>query len=893
MRLGVFLLGAIWFFGAASDCCADESGEPLAATIDAWIRGLDDASYRTRRESFLKLCDRTIPIDAWLDKEARSSDKHRSAVAIWLKRLRLANGTLAERAEILRDYETLRSPDDRNWDRSSVIERYVAAGQWEGLLELIALLDPPNRAELLGEDHQLQSIISKAWKSENEWVVPRLLELVLKPTERVQANRLWRTLGMPDEWKVSVNSNLPSVKVIELEADAKIDEAVAQAEKSGLRNFIEPMLIRANRWDRWLTMDPKRTPIAKLSSYDQQRALMLMLQGRLQESESLFDKIAQGVERGTISNGCGVLALGLERTQEFEKFLAQQKGPSAFNLMRMLGHVQGAFNKVGLDDLSVDAVQAWLQANGAKWLVEELDARQQKPKSSPLVDIADLFFQVGLNEQGELIDNLLIEAIKKREVESGSDAWMPTFGQWLMTNERVKVVRHWKDYLVRTTGRRVKAGGSKQSPHELIYSDFPQSASWIYEHLLSVATKLFADKETDAARQRKAIEQAIDWMEDFHAGRMPQGWVGSRPLLEVRNAIHARSMETGETDNQLREVAKLFDSLGETQLAVECLELCSSTSAVNRDKAKYLIRLGNLDSASNLLVAEFQNDPSDLELLVECTEVLENVGRFSEMDRFRLQGLSSMIDNASSSRGSELDLPIRKIVQLVLERRFHRDKLEIGSGFYPARCLSRQYGESAKKDLSQAKNAANAARIETLLWIKILSEEPNENARLFLSLFGDAFQPCILEAISEGNQELADTLFRLAYRCKPEDIDMPIVVVPLAEKAFGKDFADAWFDLFYQPMIKHLEEFPNDSLIGNNTAWLAALCNRNLEKAQFLANRVATSNPDPTYLDTLAEVEYRLGNVERAIEISEKCLELKPKDKQHREQLKRFRTGKP
>ncbi len=893
VHIGLLLAGTAFFLAAEARCHGDDQGAPLAASVDAWIQGLEDPSYRTRRESFLKLCDRTIPIDAWLDKEARSGDKHRSAVAIWLKRLRLANGTLTQRAEILRDYETLRSPDDRNWDRASVIERYVTTGQWEGLLELVALLDPPTRTELLGEDHQLQSIISKAWKTENEWVVPRLLDLVLKPSERIQANRLWRTLGMPEEWKVSLNRNLPSVKVLELEADSKIDEAVALAEKSGLRNLIEPMLVRANRWDRWLTMDPKRTPIAKLGSFDHQKALMLMLTGRLQESEILLDKIVSGSERSNLSNGSGLLALGLGRTEEFEKFLGQQKDSSAFHLMRMLGHVHAAFEQVGLDDLSVESVQAWLEKNGKKWLSEELDARQQKPKASPLADFADLFFQIGLNKQGELIDTLLIEWIKKREVESGIDAWMPTFGQWLVTNERVKVIYHWKDFLIRTAGRRVKAGGSKLSPYELIYTDFPQSASWMVDHLVGVANKTTIETVTDVERQRKAIEQAIEWMEDFHAGRRPRGWDGQRPLLDLRNAIYTRSLESGDTDRHLLEIAKLFDCLDETQLAIECLELCSADSVVNRAKAEFLIRLGKLDVACDLLVEEFQNDPSDVELFVECTETLENVGRFSEMDRFRLQGLSSMIDDASSSRGSELELPVRKIVQMVFERRLHRDKLEIGSGFYPARCLSRQYGESAKKDLSHAKNAAKSARIETLLWIKILSEDPSENSRLFFSLYGDAFQPSILEAISEGDRELADTLYRVAFRCKPEDIDMPIAVIPHAEKAFGKELADEWFDLFYQPMLKHLEEFSDDTLIGNNTAWLAALCNRNLEKAQYLASKVAVSNPDPTYLDTLAEVEYRMGHVERAIEISERCLLLKPKDKQHREQLKRFRTGKP
>jgi hypothetical protein len=82
-------------------------------------------------------------------------------------------------------------------------------------------------------------------------------------------------------------------------------------------------------------------------------------------------------------------------------------------------------------------------------------------------------------------------------------------------------------------------------------------------------------------------------------------------------------------------------------------------------------------------------------------------------------------------------------------------------------------------------------------------------------------------------------------------------------------------------------------LVGNNTAWLAASCNRNLEKAKQLSEKVTASEPTSTYLDTLAEVEYRLGNADRAIELSERCRILEPKSQHHRDQLKRFHERHP
>ncbi len=55
-----------------------------------------------------------------------------------------------------------------------------------------------------------------------------------------------------------------------------------------------------------------------------------------------------------------------------------------------------------------------------------------------------------------------------------------------------------------------------------------------------------------------------------------------------------------------------------------------------------------------------------------------------------------------------------------------------------------------------------------------------------------------------------------------------------------------------------------------------------------MSRRAVDLRPDPTYLDTLADLEFRVGNVEKAIEISQKCRELEPRDDQHRKQLRRF-----
>lgn len=873
--------------------------------FEDWIDGLSDSRYRVRRESFLKLCDRDVPLDAWLDAEFRSGDKHRAAMATWLKRLRLPHGSISDRIKMLGDYEILRAPDDSSLDKFGVLQRYMADGRWEALLELLSLLDAPVRNELLTHDGKMEIIIDHAWKSDHESVVPRLLEMVLKPIDRVRANRQWKSLGLPDEWQVSQNRDLPSVKIVELEADGKTDEAILLAEKSVLRNFVEPILIRSDRWDKWLTLESRRTPIADAANFAHQRIGIMIMLGRIDEANELLDTIRAGNQDPDFLKGNATFSMALGRVDEFDAYIAKQPVSTSFHVLRALGRVRGAFESVGLLDLSVDSVQTWLDKKGYQKHRSAEDSEPQRSlKHLPLTEYAALFFQVGLREQGNLVESYLVAAIKKQELVEEVTAWIPFWKQWVLTNQRDKAIYYWKDYLIRNSGRTkakhgvVYAADLEQNPFEHIYSDFPHSAALMFDYLVSVANKIDAGSVGEAVdrrkdeRRRNAIDMAIEQMEDMHVGRRPSRLKDQNSLLALRKAVYQKSQLDEDADRILAELAKLFDRLGETKLALETLDMGTTSTDTNLDKARFLKRLGQLDAACDILMADYQNDASNLGLLVECDETLEAIGRLGARDRYRLQALSSVsTDWTATDKG--IVFPPSKIVQAVMEQLWLRDGIEKISGINAALCLSRQFGDAAESDLTQTKQAAKYARIAGLLWIKKEWRSPTRDVGRSLSVFGSVFQSLILDAIADENRDLADTLFEVAYQCKPYDIDVPIVVVPIAERVFGKDFADRWFDRFYKPMLNHLAEFPDDTLIGNNTAWLAAKCDRHLEKAQSLASKVTVSHPEPTYLDTLAEVEYRLGNVNRAIELSERCLQAEPKNKQHREQLKRFRAGKP
>jgi tetratricopeptide (TPR) repeat protein len=91
----------------------------------------------------------------------------------------------------------------------------------------------------------------------------------------------------------------------------------------------------------------------------------------------------------------------------------------------------------------------------------------------------------------------------------------------------------------------------------------------------------------------------------------------------------------------------------------------------------------------------------------------------------------------------------------------------------------------------------------------------------------------------------------------------------------------------YQSQLKH---FPQCSMYHNNLAWICARSNRNLDIAlKHAEDALRLSKGNPTYMDTLAEVKWRLGKNDEAIELINKCIELSPSYEHYRHQLEKFK----
>jgi tetratricopeptide (TPR) repeat protein len=112
------------------------------------------------------------------------------------------------------------------------------------------------------------------------------------------------------------------------------------------------------------------------------------------------------------------------------------------------------------------------------------------------------------------------------------------------------------------------------------------------------------------------------------------------------------------------------------------------------------------------------------------------------------------------------------------------------------------------------------------------------------------------------------------------------------EKAGRKDLAQIERERVGEALKRALARGENDASNLNGLAWTCATNGVFLPEALTAAERAAGLEPKNTgILDTLAEVQFRMGNAAKAAEVEARALDLEPNDSYLKAQLARFRAG--
>lgn len=144
--------------------------------------------------------------------------------------------------------------------------------------------------------------------------------------------------------------------------------------------------------------------------------------------------------------------------------------------------------------------------------------------------------------------------------------------------------------------------------------------------------------------------------------------------------------------------------------------------------------------------------------------------------------------------------------------------------------------------------------------------------------------------LARANREVAQLV-----DATPTTPDLTIAFVTWLKQTSRVKEAQTLFKRVYEAEAAALAKVESHKATArNDLAWLCARCGENLDEAVRLAKLATDEAPNiAAFLDTYAEAKYRTGQVEEAIKIETRAAELSPDTKFMKEQLARFKSGKP
>lgn len=146
--------------------------------------------------------------------------------------------------------------------------------------------------------------------------------------------------------------------------------------------------------------------------------------------------------------------------------------------------------------------------------------------------------------------------------------------------------------------------------------------------------------------------------------------------------------------------------------------------------------------------------------------------------------------------------------------------------------------------------------------------------------------------LAAGDEAAAMRQIAICRSLLPNLTTVPIALVGDLDRAGRHKEADAMFAQWFGPAEARCRQFPNSAYELNETAWLAVECHREMDKALDYATRAVALTPrDVHVIDTLAQVHFERGELDKAIAEMKKCIAIEPLTIRHRQQLARFEAA--
>ncbi len=162
-----------------------------------------------------------------------------------------------------------------------------------------------------------------------------------------------------------------------------------------------------------------------------------------------------------------------------------------------------------------------------------------------------------------------------------------------------------------------------------------------------------------------------------------------------------------------------------------------------------------------------------------------------------------------------------------------------------------------------------------------------------LSLLRLRMQSDMARAIAglKEDRNLAIAILERCHQLFPSDGSLADGFFPALRKVGLIAEHDKWFESSWKMMSEVVKRYPASENTYNTAGWLASRAQRRLVEAEAFLEIALGMNPDqPAYLDTMAEIQFAMGDRDEAMEWSQLAVNFAPQDSMIRKQQERFRT---
>jgi tetratricopeptide (TPR) repeat protein len=911
------------------------------------IKELGSPIYRNRQSAFLKLWEyseggRKTEGRRLIESATSSSDIDVAASARWLRVLMQLSTSPIEASRMIEELVLIRSGD------IETILRMARGHRWEHLLAMLDALSDPDRARLLSETESLAgpraTLLMLAWADHEEHRIPALVDHLWPKSESIEARLLWKSLGLhdwanqPPGFKLDRLTTLLWETVLDAMND-RFDEAVHRARTNEREDLARSLLLDKGQWQKAIPAIATKPPSAQSlttgrAAVEAARiALLLQWSGNRELSDRWIDAIGPPGPREDDVSGVLLAMCLCGRVEDAIKIAQARESHQAYECLLRQGRVEEALRCIGITQLDEPAIREWVQG-----LLEQPLTNQQADTetSTRLAQTGSLLVRLGRPELAAIIDRAAVERASSVRGDHPTDS-RPNFSNVAeISRERWKTLfetwsdqrHHRRSFAIGHFKKLLREGMDDELRESLLQILYGNNDIEINFYGLAYPILLWFQKQRNGS-----LTQAVDDIELLLAGRPPASWPKdwSRDGLATlgRDLLgESRESQDDETVFQLVRLALLHKRL---DLAKSWLQVNSepgfqdwmqslndtnsyhlNTTILTSDRVpasaqrlellvEVLVQQNDFPPAVAVLEHLSNLHPERVEIALRLSQMLRSIGETDRANDVRLQALSiprSAFDLRVLLNESDRESFYEDAELLMKHAMRNTSRSSMNDFWLSVRLSIMQHAKLTSNNIDPQSRVANSK----VFLQKIVDDDrrhqlsrlaifPERTFEMQYSLLAAEMlqRVCAQKAILDEDFEQADLAVRACHAANPDQIDTPIELIQTAAKIFGSEKTNGWVELYAASLEDHLKRWPDDTLVGNNLAWLYANVDYRLDRALELSRHVAEILPeDSVYLDTLAEVEFRLGNIDKAIEISSKCRQLSPLEKHHRNQLQRF-----